>query len=167
MRLHFEKHGNEEVLRILEAKYKRNYQLWIEGKWLPTKIQLKRMKISGFRFPTDQKTVPSRTKMEMINIEKPNLDFLVQKFSKKPLNENEPLANYRKSKKTSAKVNSQQSKKLKETIKELQGQLDNESKRVKDFVGKLANEQKNLKQVQRSCDLALKENTEIKVIQYT
>ena len=138
-RLHFENHGHEEVLRVLQAKYRRNYKLWKEGKWLPTKLQLKRMKINGFRFPKDQKTVPPRTKMEKIHIEKPNLDFLkVKKFT--TLNENEPLSNYRKGKKSSAKVNSQQSKNLEETIKELQGQLDNESKRVQDLVGKLGNE---------------------------
>ena len=60
---------------------------------------------------------------------------------------------------------------LKETITRIQGQLDNESKRVKDLVGKLGNEQKNLKEVQQSCDLALKgalkENAEKKVINYT
>ena len=64
-----------------------------------------------------------------------------------------------------------QNKKLKETIAKLQGQVDNESKRVTDLLGKLGNEQKNLKQVQQSCDLALKgalkENAEIKVIKYT
>ena len=217
MRLHFEKHGHEEVLRILEAKYRRNYRLWKAGKWLPTKIQLKRMKKSGFRFPTNQKTVPPKTKMKMIHITKPNLDFLeVQNVTKKTLNENEPLANYRRTKRASAKVDSQetvaskellekydqlqgrmnektrniktleeklgifelksddlieQNKNLKETITRIQGQLDNESKRVKDLVGKLGNEQKKLKEVQQSCDLALKgalkENAEKKVINYT
>ena len=99
MRLHFENHGHEEVLKFLEAKYERNYKLWKEGKWLPTPIVLKKMKKRNFQFPTNQRTVPSKTKMEMIKISKPNLDFL-----KVPLKENEPLANYRKSKRASVKV---------------------------------------------------------------
>ena len=48
----------------------------------------------------------------------------------------------------------------------LQGQLDKELKRVKDLEVKLGNELNSLKKVQESCDLALKENAEIKVIQY-
>ena len=58
-------------------------------------------------------------------------------------------------------------KKHAEKALNLQGQLDNELKRVEDLVGKLGNEHDNLKQVQQSCDLALKENAEIKVMQYT
>ena len=58
-------------------------------------------------------------------------------------------------------------KKHAEKASNLQGQLDNELKRVEDLVGKLDNEHNNLKQVQQSCDLALKENAEIKVIKYT
>ena len=58
-------------------------------------------------------------------------------------------------------------KKHAEKASNLQGQLDNELKRVEDLVGKLGNEHNNLKQVQQSCDLALKENAEIKVIKYT
>ena len=58
-------------------------------------------------------------------------------------------------------------KKHEEKALNLQGQVDNELKRVEDLVGKLDNEHNNLKQVQQSCDLALKENAEIKVIKYT
>ena len=58
-------------------------------------------------------------------------------------------------------------KKHAEKASNLQGQLDNELKRVEDLVGKLGDEHNNLKQVQQACDLALKENAEIKVIRYT
>ena len=47
----------------------------------------------------------------------------------------------------------EQNKNLKKTITNIQEQVENE--------------QKNLKQVQQSCDLALKENSKIKVIKYT
>ena len=55
-------------------------------------------------------------------------------------------------------------KNLQDTLKILQEQLDNEFKKVKDLEGKLGHEQSSLKLVQQSCDLALKENDEIKVI---
>ena len=55
-------------------------------------------------------------------------------------------------------------KNLQNTLEILQGQLDNELKKVQDLEGKLGHKNSSLKQVQQSCDLALKEKDEIKVI---
>ena len=164
MRLHFEKHGHEEVLRILEAKYRRDYKLWKEGKWLPTKIQLKRMKNSGFWFPTNQKTVPPKTKMEKVHIVKPN-------FTKEPLNENEPLANYKKIKR--AKVDSQEtvSKKLQMDVaakslktETLQNQL---TEKIKELADKICqNEALKLDLAQKSVQYNQSENS-IKLLEKT
>ena len=74
--LHFENHGYKEVAIRLMKKYKQRYELWKKGKWLPTKGKLRNMRNFGFRFPDDQRTVPAKTKMKNIVIEKPDLSFL-------------------------------------------------------------------------------------------
>ena len=84
--LHFANHGYKEVVIRIRKKYEQRYELWKKGKWLPTKGKLRNMRNFGFLFPEDQKTVPPKTEMKDIDIEKPDLSFLdVQESEEEPL----------------------------------------------------------------------------------
>ena len=66
----------KEVAIRIKKKYEKRYKLWKEGKWLPTKGKLRNMRTFGYLFPENQRTVPTKTKMKTIDIEKPDLSFL-------------------------------------------------------------------------------------------
>merc|ERR1719233_61242 len=74
-KLHLKNHGHSNVLRKTKERLVRDYELWKEGKWLPTNRLLKDMREDGFLFPHNQQVVPGRAEMK-VNVEKPDLSFL-------------------------------------------------------------------------------------------
>jgi len=74
--LHLEKHGYYNVVKRGREKNERDYELWKEGKWLPTPRKLQMMKEDGFVFPENQQTVPPGSDMKRIDVEKPDLSGL-------------------------------------------------------------------------------------------
>ena len=78
-KLHRRNHGFFNVQQKTDERNARDYNLWKEGKWLPTKAKLKEMKKYGYLFPENQETVPSRADMKKANVEKPDLSFLNKK----------------------------------------------------------------------------------------
>jgi len=74
--LHLRNHGYYNVQKRTKEKNARDYELWKEGKWLPTPRKLQIMKEDGFIFPDNQETVPPGSDMKKIEVEKPDMSFL-------------------------------------------------------------------------------------------
>ena len=74
--LHHKNHGFYNVQQRSKDKNARDYELWKEGKWLPTPRKLQIMREDGFLFPENQETVPPGSDMKKIDVEKPDLSFL-------------------------------------------------------------------------------------------